>query len=355
LQTLHKPVNTGQSIPEFMTDRSVLRSLILPVVFVLLIGTALLARTMWGHYRAVLHDFEPAPASAILAHPDQTGIHGLSAIAFESRSGDRIAGWYAPSRNRAAVIVTHGTNTDRSSMLDEIRILSRSGFGVLAFDWPGDGESEGEVRWGSGERNALSAAIDWLERQPDIDRDRLGAFGFSMGGYFTIQVAAADPRLRAVVIAAAPTSFLAYTRASHQQHGWLSRFPAELAIRRVGMANEVQSPIDRIDAIAPRPILLLGGSEDRSIPPTMMRQLFDRAGEPKELWIVDGARHGHYFRVAPTEYSSRVSDFYAKHLLDAAASRTKEGKLHTDVNQVVATNLSPRALGSQGRSGLQYL
>lgn len=297
-----------------MTDSPALRSLMLIVIFVVFVGASLLAHTMWGHYRAVLHDFDPAPAGAILAHPDQTGIHGLTAIAFESRSGDRIAGWYVPSRNRAAVIVTHGTNTDRSSMLDEIRILSRAGFGLLAFDWPGDGESEGEVRWGSGERNALSAAIDWLEQQPDIDRDKLGAFGFSMGGYFTIQVAATDPRLQAVVIAAAPTSFLAYTRASHRQHGWLSSFPAELAIRRVGMANEVQPPIDRIHAIAPRPILLLGGSEDRSIPPAMMRRLFDRAGEPKELWIVDGAQHGHYFRVSPA-YRQRLSDFFYRHLL----------------------------------------
>jgi uncharacterized protein len=201
-----------------MIDRTAMRPFIAMSILVVLIGLALLARMMWGHYRAVLHDFDPAPGSAILAHPEQTGIDGLTAVGFTSSSGDRIAGWYVPSRNRAAVIVTHGTNADRSSMLDEIRLLSRAGFGVLAFDWPGDGESGGEVRWGSGERNALSAAIDWLEQQPDVARGKLGAFGFSMGGYFTIQVAAADPRLRAVVIAAAPTSFLAYTRARHRQH-----------------------------------------------------------------------------------------------------------------------------------------
>jgi alpha-beta hydrolase superfamily lysophospholipase len=306
-----------------MTDRTAMRPFIAISILVVLIGLALLSRMMWGHYRAVLHDFDPAPASAILAHPEQTGIDALTAVGFTSSSGDRIAGWYVPSRNRAAVIVTHGTNADRSSMLDEIRLLSAAGFGVLAIDWPGDGESGGEVRWGSGERNALSAAIDWLEQQPDVARDKLGAFGFSMGGYFTIQVAAADPRLRAVVIAAAPTSFLAYTRAHHRQYGWLSSFPAELAIRHVGMANEAHPPIDQIDAIAPRPILLLGGSADRSIPPAMLRQLFDRAGEPKELWIVDGARHGHYFRVSPS-YPQRLGDFFCRHLLQPAKAISPE-------------------------------
>jgi uncharacterized protein len=297
-----------------MTDRTAMHSFLAMSILVVLVGLGLLARTMWGHYRAVLHDFEPAPASALLAHPEQTGIDGLTAVHFRSRSGDRIAGWYVTSRNRAAIIVTHGTNSDRSSMLDEIRLLSSAGFGVLAFDWPGDGESEGEVRWGSGERNALSAAIDWLEQQPDVDRERLGAYGFSMGGYLTIQVAAADPRLRAVVIAAAPTSFLAYTRGSHQQHGWLSSFPSELAIQRVGMSNEVRPPIDRIAAIAPRPILLMGGSADRSIPPAMTRELFERAIEPKELWIVPGAPHGHYRRASP-EYPRRLGDFFCRHLL----------------------------------------
>ena len=335
-----------------MIGRTAMYSFIAMSILVLLIGLALLARTMWGHYRAVLHDFEPAPASPILARPEQSGIDGLTAASFRSRSGDRIAAWYVPSRNRAAVIVTHGTNTDRSSMLDEIRILSRTGFGVLAFDWPGDGESEGEVRWGSGERNALTAAIDWLERQPDVDRDKLGAFGFSMGGYFVAQIAADDTRLQAVVLAAAPTSFVAYTRAHHHQHGWLGELSAELAIRHVGMHQETDPPINRIHSIAPRPLLVLGGSEDRSISPAMTRELFEHAREPKDLWIVDGARHGHYFRVAPGEYSRRVSNFYARHLLGTTVPERTEGKLRTR-EQAVATKPGSRALGTQGGSGLQ--
>ncbi len=294
-----------------MTQKSVLCLFILGT---LLVVATLLVRTMWGHYRAVLHDFDPAPATPILAHPERTGIAGLSPVAFRASSGARIAGWYAPSHNRAGVVVTHGTNADRSSMLDEIRLLADAGFGVLAFDWPGNGESAGEVRWGAAEREALTAAIDWLSLQPDVDAHRIGAFGFSMGGYFVTQVAADDARLRAVVIAATPPSFLAYTRRQHRSHGWLSRFPAELALRRVGMLDERRPPLDCIRDIAPRPVLLLAGSEDRSIPADMAREMHERAGPPKELWIVEGAAHGHYLAAAPQEYPRRIIGFFSAHL-----------------------------------------
>lgn len=308
-----------KAVAPVMTHRS---SVYLLVLLAVVAGAALAARVMWGNYRAVLHDFEPARPGELLAQPQLTGISSLATIGFVARDGNRIAGWYVPSKNRAAVIVTHGTNADRSSMLDEIRLLADAGFGVLAFDWPGDGASEGTVRWGAPERDALRGAIDWLAARPEIDSGRLGALGFSMGGYFVTQVAADDHRLRAVVIAAAPTSFLAYTRLHHQRHGWFSRFPAELAIRRVGMQHETAPPVERIGTIAPRPVLLLGGSEDRTIPPAMMRELYEHARQPKALWIVDGAAHGHYVHASPQDYPRRIADFFDVHLADRTPRET---------------------------------
>src|SRR5438477_8265173 len=101
---------------------------------------AALGRIVSASYRTTLLDFEPWPASEQLLHPEQTGIAGIQSVDFLTGAGIRIAGWYVPSRNRAAVIVTHGSNADRSSMLPEIRNLAAEGFGVLAFDWPGDGQ-----------------------------------------------------------------------------------------------------------------------------------------------------------------------------------------------------------------------
>src|SRR5580698_5164474 len=107
------------------------------------------------NYRGAHSELEADPPSPLLKDPRSAGVAELQAVSFVSADGLHIAGWYVPSKNRAAVIVTHGTNSDRSTMLPEIRLLADAGFGVLAFDWPGLGESEGPILWGSGARNAL--------------------------------------------------------------------------------------------------------------------------------------------------------------------------------------------------------
>ncbi len=46
----------------------------------------------------------------------------------------------------------------------------------------------------------LTSAVNWLEHQPEVDPQRIGAIGWCMGGGFAAQLAIADPGLKAVVI-----------------------------------------------------------------------------------------------------------------------------------------------------------
>jgi dipeptidyl aminopeptidase/acylaminoacyl peptidase len=271
------------------------------------------------NYAAARLDFEPWPASAALRHPERTGVPNIEAVAFRSQDGLRIAAWYVPSRNRAAVVLAHGTNADRSSMLPEMRLLAGAGYGVLAFDWPGDGESEGEIHWGPLERHALTAAVTWLAARPDVDPRRIGGLGFSMGGFFMTQLGAVDPRLHAVVIEAAPPDYEEYLHPLHDHWGMLSQWPALLAVRRSGMVLGEMSPRSVIGSIAPRPVLVIGGALDGIIPPSMADELYAAAREPKSEWIVPNARHGNYAEVAGPEYGRRLLAFFGSTL--AADSR----------------------------------
>ena len=263
-------------------------------------------RNYWG----ARLDFEPWPASPALRHPEQTGVARRRRPLPTSTSGLRVAGWYVPSRNGAAVVVTHGTNTDRSSMLAELRALSAAGFGVLAFDWPGDGESErdGRIGWGPVERSALSAALAWLSVRSDVDSARIGGLGFSMGGFVMTQVAADDARLRSVVIEAAPPDFEEYLRPLHARWGLLSEWPADRAVRDSGMVLGEMSPRNVIGRISPRPVLIIGGALDEIVSPALRthRQRKRFEGE----WIVPNAHHGRYSDVAAVEYRQRLITFF---------------------------------------------
>jgi uncharacterized protein len=74
--------------------------------------------------------------------------------------------------------------------------------------------------------------------------------------------------------------------------------------------------LDLLKTSAPRPVLIIAGTSDASIPSSMSRALFHAAHEPKELWLVEGANHGNVRdTVGPVIFDERVSIFLDKALL----------------------------------------
>lgn len=280
----------------------------LAILTLLATGLGLAGVIAVRNYRASHSLFEPAAASPLLDHPEAAGIPGLQTVSFDA--GVRMAGWYVPSRNRAAIVVVHGTNDDRSSMLAEVGLLSAAGFGVLAFDWPGLGASQGEIRWNAGAQRALSAAFDWLGRRGDVDPERLGALGFSMGGVMLARFAP-DPRVKAMVLEATPANYADYLRYHNRHWGPFSEYAARWGFGDSDLLDPRLAPAARIGAFAPRPLLIMGGSADTEVPEALVRALFEAAGEPKTLWIVPGAGHEHYSSRIPKEYGDRLRRFFA--------------------------------------------
>jgi alpha-beta hydrolase superfamily lysophospholipase len=279
-------------------------------------GVALAVSTLWlvrhkyrGQQQLFFPKHEPVrlPASS-------SGLPGASDVQFDA-DGVAIRGWYVPSKNHATVILTHGAGANRSSLVLEARALIEKDFGTLLFDWPGHGESGGDIHWNEGERAALRAAIDWLSARSGVAPERLGAFGFSMGGYVVSQVAAEDKRLEAVVLAGTPAN---QREQIHFQHGglWLlGELPALYALRQGGMEIDRERPIDVVAKIAPRAVMLIGGTRDVIVPPAMAPQLFATAREPKELLMVEGAGHGDYASPPGSPYLSRLCAFFERTLI----------------------------------------
>jgi len=278
------------------------------VGLVLCVGVA--AKSFWNE-RA---DYVRTPPAAISRHPERTGIEGLAEISFSSTDGRRVAGWYAPSRNRAAIVLVHGTGAERSSLLFETGFLSQAGFGVLAVDLPGQGASEGQTHWGVPERHAITAAVDWLRARGEVDPERIGGFGFSMGGYVLTQAAVLDRRLRAVALVSSPNDVVEQNWLATAKWGLLTQVPCYLALRAYGQSLDML-PKNVIGSIAPRTVLIIGGELDPLAPAFMAQQLFSVAGPPKELWLVPRAHHGDFAQIAGPEYRNRLASFFDRTLL----------------------------------------
>ena len=260
------------------------------------------ARAAYAEYRAVVPPRGPVPRPETL--PDS-----FVDAEFPSKSGASMKGWWSPGSNGAAVVLLGGTGADRRGVLNEALFLAAAGYAVLLYDHPGHGESAGPPDWVVEMPQALGGALDWMSAQPGVDPRRMGALGFSMGGATVASVAARDPRLTAVVLLGCYTDADEQTRAEYSRLGAIQGIPAICVMRWAGIAAGSLRPLDDVARMAPRPLLIVAGSDDKTVPTSMARELYAAAHAPKELWIVEGASHGDYADRAGDEYARRLRAF----------------------------------------------
>ena len=117
-------------------------------------------------------------------------------IEFESDDGTRLSGWYLDNEKDETVVVMHGYPADKGDMLSVITLLADD-FNVLAFDFRGLGESDGQTTLGSKETKDLDGAIDYLQDERGVEEVSL--WGFSMGAGVALQVAPQRDEVIAVV------------------------------------------------------------------------------------------------------------------------------------------------------------
>ena len=187
--------------------------------------------------------------------------------------------------------------TDRGYPLLAER-FSREGFISFIFNFRGTGESEGNFDMLGWTRD-LRTTIDYLLRLNDVDKSRLSLMGFSGAAMSTVYCAANDKRIFSVAACACPARFFGISdfRKTEQflahcrQVGIIrdSNFPPSVE-KWVRGFDEVK-PIKWIQKISPRPLLIIHGENDQTVPLSHARELYRKAKEPKEISIIPGAEH----------------------------------------------------------------
>lgn len=281
------------------------------IALVCALAFALLA-VLWKGTRAAMSERTSfRPRRGPVARPDATdGLEGLRDATFRTPDGLVVRGSWVPSRNGAAVVLAHGSLADRTAVVDEARALGRAGFGALFFDWPGHGESDGEVTLGSREIAAMRAAVDFVTTQQGVDPARVGALGVSVGAGLISVSASKDPRLRALCLVGDFTDSDVLTRWQYRGWGPITALPA-VWVDHEYMVDGPLRPIDAMRDLADRDVLLVAGADDRVVPPAMAEELFRALpGAHKELWIVPGAGHVDYEKATSGRYTGRVVRFF---------------------------------------------
>jgi hypothetical protein len=232
-------------------------------------------------------------------------------VAFTTGDGLRLKGWYVPSENGATVIVFPG----RRGPQKPAKLLVEHGYGVLLFDRRGEGESEGDpnaLGW-AGARD-LHAALAYLRGRPEVDDERIGGLGLSVGGEMMLQAAAETDGLKAVVSEGAGVRSVRDAADSTGTERWTTTpvwslttvgtalFASDLPPRALAdLSAEVSEPALFIYATP--------GQGGENLTPTY----YEAAQGPKELWPAPGGHTG-AIDAAPEEYERRVVGFFDRTL-----------------------------------------
>jgi pimeloyl-ACP methyl ester carboxylesterase len=231
-------------------------------------------------------------------------------VTMRTTDGLLLAGWYVPSENGAAVVVLHGSGSTRSEMIDHMAAVARHGYGALAIDARGHGESEGvamDFGW-DGELD-VEAAVSFLARQPDVDPGGIAVLGLSMGAHEALAAAAGDPRISAVVAEGAGALSFADAR-SLGLDGWLSLPYYWVAFQAADLMSPTSPPMgleDTMAEISPRPVLLI--SRDEGAEAALNQRYRAVAPDSTELWQTPSTHHTKTIWTYPDEWSRRVGDF----------------------------------------------
>jgi len=216
-----------------------------------------------------------------------------------------------PGGRYPVVIMMAGLDSVKEELQATAEYMLSRGLATIAVDGPGQGEAEYELPIEPAYERVAAAVADYLDGRDDIDPDRIGAFGVSLGGYYAARAAAFEPRLRAAVVLAGPYCWALdwdilppQTRATFQRR---SGAATEAEARERMAALTLEHAAARITC----PLLVAAGGRDRLVPPYQAERLAREAPGAELMFDPDGS-HGltnHAF-----ESRSKMADWLAAHL-----------------------------------------
>jgi fermentation-respiration switch protein FrsA (DUF1100 family) len=274
-------------------------------------GASLATLAAWVTTRRIT---VPGPRERKFVTPWELGVP-YEDVSFHTKDGLLLRGWWLPAPEaKRTVIALHGHRGARYHCVGIGAALWRRGANVLLFDHRGRGSSEGNLMsLGHFETvDALSAVGYAHSRAPEVP---LGLIGYSMGAAVALMSASREERVGAVVADSPFASERELVRSLLRKqisplHGPIAVLTERLLPYDPG---EIE-PLKEVAKISPRATLFIHGMLDETCDPEDSVRLYEAAGEPKELWLLEGAGHCDAYFADREAYFERVADFFEEHL-----------------------------------------
>jgi len=189
------------------------------------------------------------------------------------------------------VLLLPGLDSTKEEFFYWENVFLKRGLATFSLDGPGQGECGYNSHIRPDYEAAVSTALDTLTKRSDIDPNRIGLAGVSLGGYYTPRVAAFEPRVKAAVGICGPWnfadcwSFLPWlTRAAFQYHSGAND-------ESEAIVNANKLSLDGVAQKIKQPLLIIHGKLDRLIPWEQGVKIVDAVGANAELAMFENGNH----------------------------------------------------------------
>ena len=249
---------------------------------------------------------------------------GFSDITLKSADGTSLSAWYKSTQNGAAIILLHGSTASRERIRGYAEMLSRHGFGVLAYDMRGHGESgeDGVNAYGWNGTDDVRAAVKYLQHQKDVKS--IGGLGISLGGEVLLGASASLRQLKAIVSdGASYRSLEDYLALPSTKRSIMKNFTTRLMFRSAEFFGRGIPPEVIVDSVSKARdtsfLLIAAGKIKKEIE---YNNLFYHAAKNRsELWVAEGVGHIKAYSNYPNEYENKLIKFYDDNLLETKSSK----------------------------------
>lgn len=211
----------------------------------------------------------------------------------------------------ACLILVPGLDSTKEDFISLSEMCVRRGLACFAYDGPGQGEVRRHALLQEGYEDSIQTVFQAIAARPDVDPDRIGLLGRSLGGYYILRAAAANPRIKALAVFGGAfdlSDWETMPKTILDGFLWTTDSATSAEARGKMGAATLADCIDRVDC----PTIVVHGKRDAIFHYSQAERIADALGKQAELFIEENGVHCcHNFGF---QYRTLMADWMAKTL-----------------------------------------